>query len=116
MSRSSLLALFVSVGVTSVVPAFAQSQGTGLEFLHEQRREGRKVCFVDHFHEGTGSGKSRKAAEASAARAWQEFTAWEYGGNWGRFSTAGNKTANCTDVGGGDWNCQVSARPCRPGK
>ena len=87
----------------------------GLDGLHDKRREGGRVCMVDHFHVSSGNGATRKQAEASAARAWSEFTAWEYGGTWGSYNNAGSKSMQCSDSGGG-WSCQATARPCRSGR
>ena len=87
----------------------------GLDGLHDQRREGGRVCMSDHFHDGSGTGATKRHAEAAAARAWSEFTAWEYGGNWGGFSYAASKSMQCSG-GSGAWNCAASARPCRPGR
>ena len=114
MLRPTFITAFVSLGLTALASS-ALAQGMGLEGLHDHRREGGKVCMVDHFHDGSGNGKSRKAAEADAARSWSEFTAWEYGGRWGSFGNAANKTMNCS-TSGGSWSCQVSARPCRAGR
>lgn len=91
----------------------ASAQGAGLDGLHEKRQEGGRICMADHFHDGSGTGRTRKAAEADTARAWAEFTGWEYGAAWASFSTAASKTMTCSD-NGGSWSCQASARPCRP--
>lgn len=114
MLRPIFIAAIASVGLTALASS-ALAQGMGLEGLHDHRREGNKVCMVDHFHDGSGSGKTRKLAEADAARAWSEFTAWEYGGRWGSYGNAANKTMNCSNSGG-TWSCQISARPCRAGR
>ena len=114
MRQSLFLSAIVSCGVIAyAAPVFAQ--GAGLEWLHQHRREGRKVCMVDHFHDGTGSGKTRKLAEADAGRSWSEFTAWEYGARWGAFGNAANKSMNCTESGR-SWTCVTAARPCRTGR
>jgi len=81
--------------------------------LHELRREGGRVCMVDHFHNGSSEGQpSRKAAEVAAMRAWAEFTAWEYGGHWANPAMAGSKSMRCS---GSDtsWSCDFDARACR---
>jgi hypothetical protein len=67
----------------------------------------------DHFHNGSSlSMPTKKAAEAEAIRVWQDFTAWEYGHNWGNFRMAESKGVKC-DGAGRSWGCQVTARPCR---
>lgn len=114
MQRPALIAAIASVGVSALASS-AIAQGMGLEGLHDHRREGGKVCMVDHFHDGSGSGKTRKSAEADAARAWAEFTAWEYGGRWGSYGNAANKSMSCS-ASAGSWTCQTSARPCRAGR
>jgi hypothetical protein len=92
-------------------PGAASAQG--LADMHAQKRVGKKICMVDHFHNGASSGEpSRKAAEAAAIRSWEGFTTWEYGGSWGSFKLAEGKSMNCGPAAGG-WSCDTSARPCR---
>ena len=111
MLRSVLTAAVATAGIVAFsLPLLAQ--GTGLDGLHDKRREGGRICLADHFHDGSGSGKSRRLAEADAIRAWADFTALEYGEAWGRFSLAASKSMSCSDSGG-SWSCQLSARPCR---
>ena len=45
-------------------------------------------------------------------RAWQEFTDFEYGSDWARFSRAAAKRVRCSRRSAG-WYCDVEARPCR---
>lgn len=86
---------------------------TGLASIHTQRKEGRRVCFVDHFHYGSSSGQaSKKAAMAAAVRSWIQFTDFEYGSRWASWKRASGKTASCTGASG-SWGCDLSARPCR---
>ena len=86
----------------------------GLEFLHEQRAEGGRICFTDHFHYGSSSGEaSRAAAERSAISSWAGFTALEYGNNWGSWRIAANRKMACSQSGAG-WGCEAEARPCKP--
>lgn len=86
----------------------------GLEFLHEQRVEGRRVCFTDHLHYGSSTSQAnRKAAEASAVVSWADFTILEYGGAWGSWRLAASKSMQCGNTGG-SWSCSAEARPCRP--
>ncbi len=90
----------------------AVAQGSGLAGLHTQVRVGNKICFLDHYHNGSSSGrKSRKEAEAAAISDWASFTSWEYGSAWGQFGLAESKSISCSNVGG--WGCQLEARPCR---
>ena len=93
--------------------AAAQGGETGVAAIHQWVKVGRKTCMVDHFHDGNGTGTNRRQAEQAAIRSWAEFTAWEYGGVWGRYAIAASKTMNCGQ-GSGSWTCAVQARPCRP--
>lgn len=93
-------------------PATAEEE-TGLAAIHDQRREGNRICMSSHFHYGSSSGhKTRKEAEAAAVRDWAGFTAWEYGLPWGSYRLAASKSMNCTKSGA-TWGCQVEARPCK---
>jgi len=93
-------------------PAGASAQDTGLAALHAWVRIGGRTCMADHFHDGTGSGPTRAHAQAAAVRAWQDFTAWEYGGRWGSFYSAISRSVRCSGSRG-SVSCSVSARPCR---
>lgn len=93
--------------------AVAQGEETGVASIHSWVKAGRKTCMLDHYHDGSGNGPNRKAAEKAAITAWTEFTAWEYGTPWARFSNAASKSMNCSQSSGG-WNCALQARPCRP--
>jgi hypothetical protein len=90
-------------------PALAQ---TGLEALHDKVRVGGKLCMADHFHDGSGTGRTRAAAERAAVQAWIDFTAWEYGRRWGSFAASVSKRVSCSG-GAGSFSCNVSSRPCR---
>ncbi|MBX9587967.1 MAG: hypothetical protein K2X43_01600 [Hyphomonadaceae bacterium] len=91
----------------------AAAQETGVAGIHSWVKVGRKTCMLDHYHDGSGSGATRAQAERAAVAAWAEFTAWEYGGPWGRYSNAVSKSTRCSQ-GSGGWSCAVQARPCRP--
>jgi hypothetical protein len=107
--RLAALSLAGSIALLST-PVAAQ----GLEFLHAQRVEGRKVCFTEHIHYGSSTAQAnRKAAEANAVGSWADFTILEYGGAWGSWRLAASKGMKCGSSGGG-WSCSVEARPCRP--
>jgi hypothetical protein len=95
--------------------AVAQSSNeeTGIAGIHTWVKIGRKTCMADHFHDGSGTGPTRQHAERAAIRSWVEFTAWEYGGIWGRYSISASRKAACSQEEGG-WRCAVEARPCRP--
>ena len=86
----------------------------GLDGLHDQRAEGGRWCMSDHFHYGSSSGQStRAAAEREAASSWGGFTAWEYGNEWGSLRIAASRKMSCSQFGG-SWGCEIEARPCRP--
>jgi hypothetical protein len=93
--------------------ATAQQGETGVAEIHSWVKVGRKTCMLDHFHDGSGTGRTRAQAEKAAITAWVEFTAWEYGSPWGRYSIAVSKSMNCSQASGA-WSCHVQARPCRP--
>lgn len=108
----------ISASVFGLVLAAAQWAGPvsaqGLDFLHDQRVEGGRVCMTDHFHHGTSGGQpTRATAEREAIASWAGFTAWEYGNQWGSWRIAASKRVSCSQLTG-TWGCQVEARPCRP--
>lgn len=93
--------------------AAGQLQETGLATIHAWVKVGRKTCMADHFHDGSGTGPTKAVAERAAIRSWVEFTAWEYGDPWGRYSIAASKKMNCSRESE-SWRCALEARPCRP--
>lgn len=107
---TALTAVVSMSAAALVLPAMADE--TGLAATHSWRKEGGKVCFADHWHYGSGSGPTRKAAERDAAAGWAGFTSFEYGSSWARYSRAASKKMSCSQ-GSGGWNCNVEARPCR---
>ncbi|HEX7074293.1 MAG TPA: hypothetical protein VF226_09655 [Hyphomicrobiaceae bacterium] len=118
LRKASLLfigSLATTVFASSLyVPSVAADDETGLASIHEQRREGNRICMSSHFHNGSSSGqKTRKLAEAAAIKDWAGFTAWEYGTIWAHYKLAASKSMNCSEEGG-TWRCQLEARPCRP--
>ena len=95
------------------VMAGGEAAAQGLSDLHSHVRVGNRVCFADHFHTGNSGGQSsRRAAERAAIQSWQDFTGFEYGAAWGRFSLAASKSVRCSPSGS-SWSCEVAARPCR---
>jgi hypothetical protein len=91
----------------------SKSPETGMAEIHAWVKVGRKTCMLDHFHDGSGTGSTRAQAERAAVRSWAEFTAWEYGDPWGRYSIASSKKMTCSRESP-TWRCAVEARPCRP--
>jgi hypothetical protein len=112
MTKFTTLAGVLALAATLVQGAPVQAAETGVASIHSWVRVGGKTCLVDHYHDGSGSGASKSAAQAAAIRSWVEFTAWEYGSSWGRYGLAVGKSMNC-DRGMSGWSCSTSARACR---
>jgi len=109
--------VLVCVGASALASMFvpgirAEAQDSGLAGMHSWVRSGGRTCMADHYHDGSGTGRTRAQAQAAAIRAWAEFTAWEYGSRWGRYSAAASKSMSCSGSAG-NFSCQTSARPCR---
>jgi hypothetical protein len=102
-----------ALAIAGLLAGNAAAQETGVASIHSWVKVGRKTCMLDHFHDGNGNGKTKAQAEKAAITSWAEFTAWEYGPPWGRYSIAVSKSMKCSQDGG-MWNCHVQARPCRP--
>jgi hypothetical protein len=101
----------VSVAATLLVCVAAPAvlaDDTGFASSHDLRRERGRICFSDHWHYGSGTGPTIKAAQADAIKSWASFTALEYGSDWARFSRAASKKMTCS---GG--SCSLEARPCK---
>jgi hypothetical protein len=73
---------------------------------------GRKTCMESHFHDGNGTGKTKKDAERAAIQSWESFTIWEYGSPWGRYTASESKRTTCDMAADKTFSCQVSSRPC----
>jgi hypothetical protein len=112
MKKVFLLAatLFAAASVS------AHAEDDGLATIHEWRKEGGRICMSDHFHDGSGNGQTRKAAEASAVSSWASFTAFEYSNRWASYALAGSRKMDCSQNGGDSWTCNVTARPCKPAR
>ncbi len=106
--------LFGSVLLVAAAIA-ARADDTGLASIHDLRRESGRVCMSDHFHDGSGTGETRKAAEAKAVASWIDFTVLEYGTDWGSYQLSASKKMDCKDLGAKEWSCAVTSRPCRGG-
>lgn len=92
--------------------AAAMADETGLASIHDLARQNGKLCMVDHYHYGNGSGSTKAAAQKEAISSWASFTDFEYGSDWARFSKAGSKSISCKQSAAG-FDCQVEARPCK---
>ncbi|HJZ43990.1 MAG TPA: hypothetical protein VJ233_09735 [Hyphomicrobiaceae bacterium] len=111
--RKILVCAGVLALASVVVPGTgARAEDTGLAGMHGWVRVGGRTCMADHYHDGSGTGRTRASAQAAAIRAWVDFTAWEYGRAWGSYSAAVSKSMSCSG-GGSNWSCSTSARPCR---
>lgn len=106
-------ALFTIIGAASLAAcAGALADDTGLAYSHDLRKEGGRLCMSDHYHSGSGDGHTKAAARNSAIRSWADFTNFEYGTAWARFSRAASTSTRYTKAASG-WSADVDARPCR---
>lgn len=109
---AALLALAAYLETSPNATAQQRQAITGIDKIHAQARVGGKVCMIRHEHGGDGTMPSEGGAEAAAIRAWEVFTADEYGTAWGEYELAAAKKMRCTPSGDA-WTCQTTARPCR---
>lgn len=101
------------VAALAVSTVSASANDTGLAGIHDLRREGKKLCMSDHFHNGNSAAQSSKAAALQAAiSSWAGFTSLEYGSAWASFKKAASKQVTCTQ-GSSGWGCDINARPCK---
>ncbi len=110
MLRSVSLALAGSALLAALSPATADD--TGLANMHDLRKERGKLCMADHWHSGSGEGKSKASARKAAIRSWADFTNFEYGTVWAHFSLAAAAETRYTKTASG-WSAAIDARPCR---
>ena len=110
MYRAFLLTL---AGAFSLVATAAVADDTALAYSHTLRKEGGRTCMADHFHSGSGAGRSKEAARAAAVRSWIDFTNFEYGTVWARFGAAASPSIHYTRAGAPTWK-RVPARADRP--
>lgn len=106
------VALATATVILAASLSSASADETGMASIHEWRVERGKVCMSDHFHTGNGSGRTKKLARVAAIKAWQEFTAWEYGTTWASFRRAGSKSISYSRSMDG-WDATVEARACK---
>ena len=112
IARISRLCLAAAALFAAVAPAGAVE--TGMAGIHSWQKVGKKTCLVGHYHDGAGSGPSRKTAEMATIQSWASFTDLEYGSSWADYRIAVSKTMTCGQEGAARWSCQVSAIACRP--
>lgn len=111
--RKLLMAVAAAVVIVSAPSGAAFADETGIAVIHSWMKIGRKTCFVDHYHYGSGSGPTQAHARAAAVRSWIWPTALEYGSSWGDYRLAAGRTMKCTRSGP-LWTCDTQARACRP--
>src|SRR5262249_14217075 len=59
MRRTGVAGCALALGVLLGTGAIAQADDeTGVAGIHDWVKIGRKTCFVDHFHNGSGNGKT----------------------------------------------------------
>jgi len=105
--------IHLAIVAAALVPSIAaRADDTGLAYAHDLRKEGGRLCMSDHYHSGSGTGRTKAAAQAAAARSWTDFTNFEYGTVWARWSLATSKSVRFTKDASG-WSADVDARPCR---
>jgi hypothetical protein len=109
MHRVLLLAF---AGVVSLAPLAAIADDTGLAYAHDLRKEGGRLCMTDHYHSGSGEGRTKEGARMAAIRSWADFTNFEYGSAWARFGVARSASTRYSKADRG-WSAYVEARPCR---
>ncbi len=110
MQRNASLAL-ASV-ILLAVSTNVMADDTGLAYSHDLRKEGGRLCMADHYHSGSGEGRSKGAARAAAVRSWADFTNLEYGTRWAHFSVARSQSTRYVKADNG-WSAYIEARPCR---
>lgn len=110
MLRRAALALAGLFSLAALAPVLADD--TGLAYSHDLRKEQGKLCMSDHWHSGSGDGRTKSAAQAAAIRSWAGFTNFEYGTVWARYSLAAGKSVRYVKADNG-WTAYIDARPCR---
>lgn len=104
-AATSLLLLALPTGAS-----FADD--TGFASMHSMTKSGGRSCFTDHFHAGSGSGKTKKAAFNAALKDWWSYTAGEYGSDWAHWRKSASKGIKYTKTETG-WSATIESRPCK---
>lgn len=117
-SYVKFLAIALIGVIVSIAPASARSGSadTGLSVIHIQERVGNRICYSYHLHHSAGTGPTKRAALKAAVKRWNDFTAWEYGNAWGRFSRAVGRTSHCQRRADRSYYCSIKGRACRPAR
>jgi hypothetical protein len=90
----------------------AAADETGIAAIHPWVKVGRRTCFTDHYHYGSGRGVTQAHARAAAINSWVWPTDLEYGSSWANYRLAAGKDMKCAR-NGTVWTCDTQARPCR---
>jgi hypothetical protein len=106
------LRISFAISTLALIATSALADDTGFAYSHDLVKDGGRLCMKDHFHSGYGDGPTKSAAERAAIRSWAEFTAFEYGTVWARYSLAKSRATKYTKADKG-WSANVDARPCR---
>jgi hypothetical protein len=104
--------LAVAAAISLLGGFSVHADDTGFASSHTLRKEGGKLCMADHAHSGSGTAATKPAAKVAAIRAWAEFTSFEYGSDWARYSRAAGHVVRYTKEEKG-WTATVDARPCK---
>ena len=107
-----MLLLPCAVAMLLAFPVAARADDSGFASSHTLRKERGFNCMADHFHTGSGEGKSKIGARAAAIKSWAEFVVVEYGSDWARYGRAGSAAVHYTKSADG-WSANIDARPCR---
>jgi len=110
--HTGLRIFLLAIGALSFHIAQVRADDTGFAYSHDLVKDGGRLCMKDHFHSGYGDGATKAAATNAAIKSWADFTAFEYGTAWARYSLAKSKSTKFTKAEKG-WSANVDARPCR---
>lgn len=106
---------FAALGALCVClaqPTSVSADDTGMASMHDWQKVGRKTCMKEHYHTGSGEGRTKRDARRAAVVDWENFTAFEYGSDWARFKSAASRGIRY-EKGPKGWTASVEARPCR---
>jgi len=105
-------AVLVALCACMIQPPSADADDTGMASMHDWQKVGRKTCLKEHYHSGSGEGRTKRKARRAAIVDWENFTAFEYGTDWARFKSAASRETTY-EKGPKGWTASVEARPCR---
>ena len=111
MSRFTKFAVACACATAASIPALANDTGFAAS-THVLRHEGGRLCQVDHFHGGSGSGGTKGVALTYALKVYYDTTSDEYGTDWGHWDRAASKSVKYDKTADG-WTASVLGRPCK---